>query len=452
MKRAPSPDLSGATQKNWGGDQPPDFLNYWGKKSWKGEQNKKQQKYLYRIAKQAENWEDRNIALKACTSVHWCNRQLIVEKRGDQMIPVGAWNCGKKYCSYCASKKRRKLLSRYAEFFKSENGIDILKKYDLALFTVTLRHNKETIRTEPYYQELQNHFRNALKYGAFKKYIAGGFYNTEHTYGDQGHHIHRHALLLIPKEFNLEWNFQQMNEELKAQWLSRTGDSFQVDLRPLGYKEDEDFVPHYENDPSGEQLTKDLLEVTKYIVKRGKNEIIPWEIVKAVEQNCRAKFYGRFGILYNVKDLNLNRVEEEQEEENKVEGELCEVPPEDETPIVPPEYYRVSGLKVKTKEEIIYRNTGGKGKKITVAISYQFRNQMKIPDDPDMLLKFQKEMHLAIFKWKLAKVDNWNRGFDAQKWREQRIALKSWIARTENNSKTSTCAPIQKSLFEVDPF
>ena len=291
---------------------------HWSKFAARRRTNTAQQRLIFRNAKTATNAKDLSTALKAAASLTFCNRRVIVEKKGNEYLQAGAWYCGKKYCAYCSNRKRRKILNRFIDFFKSEKGKDLLKNYDLALLTLTLKHNKKDTRTEPYYKELSTHFANGMKYGAFKKYISGGFYNTEHTYSTRnGHHIHRHALILVPRKFDILENFLTIQKELQTQWKKRTGGSFQIDLRPLGYDE------LTETTPSRTMVQKNInlhmLEVTKYITKRDETGTINYQIVKAVEENSRAKFYGRFGILHKVKELNLNLQELEGEAKEKRE-------------------------------------------------------------------------------------------------------------------------------------
>jgi hypothetical protein len=256
----------------------PKSLKFFSSKWFKKKQNRDQVREIFRGVKEttgSRDFEYSRELIKGGASLRYCNNVFLVKQVPGGLAPVTAWNCGRKYCAICSQKKRKKLLFRYIEFFESTSGQILLDSYDLALFTVTLKHNAENLRTEPYYQELAEHWRNGIKYGAFKKYLAGGFYNTEHTFTKNGHHIHRHALVLIPKEFNLEEDHKKIQEELRSQWKQRTGGSFQIDLTP--FRQDR-------------TLKENLLEVTKYITKRGKGGVIPWQVVKAVEENNRAKF------------------------------------------------------------------------------------------------------------------------------------------------------------------
>ena len=280
-------------------------LDHWSRFGARKSTNSAQQRLIYRNAKSAKDPKEIATALKAAGSLYFCNRRVIVEKKRDQYSQAGAWYCGKKYCSYCSNRKRKKILNRFIDFFNSEKGKDMLKIYDLAMFTVTLKHSKNGLRKDPYYKELSTHFHNALKYGSFKKFIAGGFYNTEHTYSSRnGHHIHRHALILIPRNFNVGENFKTIEADLRSQWKLRTGGSFQIDLRPLGYDKFTESAPP--RPVLLKNLNTHLLEVTKYITKRDEIGTINYQIIKAVEENSRSKFYGRFGILHKVKELNIN--------------------------------------------------------------------------------------------------------------------------------------------------
>jgi len=279
------------------------ILDQWSKYAHRKSANVAQQTAIWRAAKSERDLADIKIAIGAASAVQFCNRRVIVEKIGNNYKHAGAWYCGKRYCAHCSNRKRRKILNRFNEFFGSEKGKKILENYDLGLFTVTLQHNKTNKRTRPYYDELSKHWNHALKYGSFKKFISGGFYNTEHTYTRNGHHIHRHALVLIPIQYNLGENYDLIESELRSQWKSRTNGSHQIDLRPLGYCERTHSAPPRQK--VRDNLSHHMLEVTKYITKRDEKGVIDWEIIKAIEQNSRSKFYGKFGNLYKIRELNF---------------------------------------------------------------------------------------------------------------------------------------------------
>ena len=407
-----------------------EILNQWGKYAGRKASNVAQQKNIWQNAKAQKDIYQTKKALNAAASLTFCNKRVIVEQKGGEFIHRGAWYCGKKYCAYCANRKRRKILNRFTDFFGSEKGREILENYDLGLFTVTLQHNKHNKRTEPYYQELSKHWRNALKYGAFKKFIKGGFYNTEHTYGKNGHHIHRHALVMIPRQFNLTDNFRLITEELRTQWSQRTGGSFQIDLRPLGYNELTESAPtraQYVNN-----IGIHMLEVTKYITKRDNTGIIHYEIIKAIENNSRAKFYGRFGILHRIKELNLNL-------------EIVETEP---AASKEPRKLFIGTPVIKQNKKLVRHELPNKGKEVTKhngrehirvinlpqtnkknivtytdksAISYQIKDLVPIEDNKEAMKEFQEHIRDAVYQWKLEKWSKLIGGYTVIKWKENRM-------------------------------
>lgn len=254
---------------------------------------------------------------RASASLMACGKTYLVEKKKNGSFRyLNSFHCKKKYCPRCGAKKRDLLLAKYVEFFKSGPGLKLISEFDFAIFTVTLKHNKEGLRSGWYFPELKNHWRNSLKYGSFKKYLKGGFYSTEITYSEKnGFHIHRHAVVLIPKEFNFtdqapEQARSKIVEELRASWLQKTGDSFQVDLTPFN---------------SEEPFIKNFLEVMKYTAKPSRVKRINEEereeeilitdsrIVEELEKNSREKFFNRFGNLYKEKGLAINEKALEQD-------------------------------------------------------------------------------------------------------------------------------------------
>ena len=428
-----------------------EVLGIWGRWASRKDKNRNQERVIYKAAKDTSNLETRGMLLKAAAALYWCGRRQIVEQRGTQYVPVGAYNCGKKYCSHCSRKKRNKILSRFAEFFKSDAGTDILRNYDLALFTVTLSHNKTGKRSTPYYKELSTHFRNALKYGSFKDYIAGGFYNTEHTYGKNGHHIHRHALVLIPRQYDVITNFKTIEEKLRKQWKERTGDSFHVDLRPLGYDENTRSAPP--RNLIQQHIVNYLLEVTKYITKRDKGTgAIPVQVVAAVEQFNRSKFYGRFGILHRVKALNLN-IEEVEIQEAKEPRTLYIG-----TPYV---HLRKKRYASKIIKNHIKHQIDAAGRETTTvrkeiqgeaprwekfATSYQMKDLVPMADTREAAAKFKEDIRNCIYEWKREKWSKLCEGMTVDKWKEQKKAYRRFIDKLDDSGI------IRGNSDEPDPF
>jgi len=417
-KRLTTPVLTGAAPNS-------DENEKWTKFARRKSNNREQQRHIWRRAKAEKDLEAIRIAIKASAALTYCNKRVIVEKQGEQYKNIGGWNCGKKYCAYCSNRKRVKILNRFVDFFKGKTGTDILSKYDLGLFTVTLQHNKKGLRSTPYYAELSRHFRMAIKYGSFKKYIAGGFYNTEHEYNAKnGHHIHRHALVLIPKQYNLRENFELINEELRNQWANRTGGSFQVDLVPLGYDRTT------ESTPTPAILQKNIgqymLEVTKYITKRSKKGVILFDVIKAVEQNNRAKFYGRFGILHNVKELNIN-LEKLEDEEPKQARELYVATPKLTTQNKTWEKLHRKTLKQKSRKNgvdnirIVKKETAREQLQYKEVVKVEMVDMVPIADTKEAFKQFSDDIRAAHWQYQLNKWDKMMAGETVEKWKQRKI-------------------------------
>jgi hypothetical protein len=255
--------------------------------------NRLQAKYIFHEANlSADNQNEMYQLLKAERSLKYCNDTHIINEKNEFL---GAWYCGKRFCRICEQRRRNKILNRYLNFFdKTTYGEQIKAEYDFCMLTLTLEHHATGLRAAPYYKELSTHLANGLKYGALKKYIAGGWYNTEHTYNNnEGHHIHRHLIVLIKKDFNVYENKIQIENEIRDHWKQRTGGSWVIDLSPFNY------------DKEKEPQTFDsfILETTKYMTaatfdESGKFEPVPVQVIRAVQDNSRLKFFSRFGILY----------------------------------------------------------------------------------------------------------------------------------------------------------
>lgn len=263
-----------------------------------------------------------HILNKAAAKLDQCGKTWLVSGTRDNFSPVHSYRCKLKYCPRCARDKRNILLARFWDFFGEDGNSEVRENFDLALLTVTLRHGEHTKRNGWYFEELKNHFSNSLKYGAFREYIKGGIYTTEITHTNNGFHIHRHALVLIPKVYNFratggdglpsvgEWRKEEgkwkfyfsdtfIVQNLVNAWHKKTGDSFHLDLKPLN--------PNVE-------FQKSILEVFKYVAKPGGigqtkegKKVIPGCIIAEMERRPRAKFLNRFGILYKEKSLAINQ-------------------------------------------------------------------------------------------------------------------------------------------------
>lgn len=391
--------------------------------------NVKQQTVIWKEAKKTKDLQTLRIAIGSSAALQYCNRRVIVAKKGDSYQHVGAWYCGKRYCSFCSNRKRRKIFDRFNTFFATQKGKDILDKYDLGMFTVTLQHNTTDLRTDPYYKELSTHWNHAMKYGKFRQYIAGGFYNTEHTHGRNGHHIHRHALVLIPKQYKLRENWRTIQSQLRQQWESRTGGSFQIDLTPVGMNKQTGYiVPEY---VVRRDLSNYLQEVTKYITKRNKGGVIKWEIIKAVEENSRSKFYGKFGILYKIRELNftddkwqlLHEGKQIKTSNNKkylqeyiIKKDLKDAEVTEIDPMIEPSD-EIRELYIATPH-VVRRKVKGDDK--AHKISYSMKDMIPIPDSAEAFSMFKETIRDRVYEWKNEK---WNKiltDMTVERWKSER--------------------------------
>lgn len=283
----------------------------WEKEADQRAKVKDQMDVIHSAALIEQHYGEEFLLNKAKARLQSCGSAFLVEKYGPANYKyVSSFHCKQKYCPRCAAKKTKLLIAKYANFFDMATGeaAIMLKDHDVCFLTITLRHGEES-RQGWYFKELQTHFRNSLKYGAFNKYIKGGAYQTEVNHGANGFHIHRHCIVLIPKVFRMalsgEWftnakgwrEYRAKNtyveDELRKAWHQKTGDSFQIDLKPI--------------DPS-RPLEKSLCEIFKYLSNgtEDKKGIVAGVIVKEIVRAPREKFYGRFGLLHNQKALNIN--------------------------------------------------------------------------------------------------------------------------------------------------
>jgi len=262
-----------------------------------------------------DNWSIGKDIARAAANLESCGRSFLIEKKpGKALKYIHSFHCKQKFCPRCRKLKSDALSNRLLAFFEliqedkaaREEKRNLLENYDLAMLTVTLAHGPGKARNGWYFEELKTHYRNALKYGAFNKYIKGSIYSTETTVTSNGFHIHRHALVLVPKTAGIKqtgtwtqtatgkWQFEQhdrtIQDRLRAQWYKRTGDSWNVDIRPLN--------PHT-------PFLKNVREVLKYIEYDQEGSVNPVLCAQIVSHK-REKWSGRTGELAKVGALAIN--------------------------------------------------------------------------------------------------------------------------------------------------
>lgn len=170
-------------------------------------------------------WMDKNLSPKKEEAIchlrknisQCCHHSLFREHNGGTKEFIGAHTCKHKMCPVCNAQRSKKTRKVWRSFF--ERNPELMKQYDFMHLTLTVPHTQKGWRGKQWYaEELMKEFNYIRKKATWKKHVYGGEFGIEATRGNNGFHIHIHALLLVKKskqnrnylhQFILEaWNRQ----------------------------------------------------------------------------------------------------------------------------------------------------------------------------------------------------------------------------------------------------
>lgn len=172
---------------------------------------------------------------------------------------IASQTCKHKLCTVCNSERQRTIRQKYFHFFK--NGAfsipeykkvvkkddrgrekknakgELMKKREVVRYrkyktsdfnfmhlTLTVPHNENGFRNERFYaQELMKEFNYMRKKSFWKRMVFGGEFGCEITKGENGLHIHIHALLIVHDTFQSR---NELYRNILKAWNQQTVSDF----------------------------------------------------------------------------------------------------------------------------------------------------------------------------------------------------------------------------------
>lgn len=190
-------------------------------------------------------------------------------------------------CPLCAIRRGAKQVQAYlAKFEQLRNEDPTLKPY---MLTLTVKNGHDL---QERFEHLSKSVKKLLKRrrdtftGKWTSELAkalGGVYSYELTLSEEhGWHPHVHMVVLQREDDLIDFDkYQAKDSLLSKEWLSVTGDSFIVDIRPI------------QGDPA-----EGFIEVFKYALKF--SDLSPQENLAAFLTLNRRRLTGSFGLFWGV--------------------------------------------------------------------------------------------------------------------------------------------------------
>lgn len=272
--------------------------------------------------------------------------------QGNQKVlqPMAFWYSKHRLCSVWNWRKSQIIRSKYRDFLTDatdSDGNKLINHYLPIHLVLTVPHKNGLFNGKRFYaKELIEAFTAMRKTEIWKKYIYAGEYGLEVKKSqNNGLHIHIHSFILQKPEFSIN----EVQQEIATLWAyySDNATSFSgIHYEGLyTHQRDEngtkvfETVEVYDKTVKGKVLkqvpvkeyinpkTADInqylsgvLECIKYHFKpdciQTENGGYDMELIEDILNNTKNKrLYSRFGKFYNVKELNFNNLEKEEESE-----------------------------------------------------------------------------------------------------------------------------------------
>jgi plasmid rolling circle replication initiator protein Rep len=204
-----------------------------------------------KMDKKEKTEQKKTLLQKLIKSLRTCANLSLYGETSESIRFLTSITCEHKLCAICNWNRQKKIRRKYFKWFGSNQylveigkdgkskvttqsqkkdyivkGWEVLNEkipYDLMHLTLTVPHSKEYgYKGNPvYFDALIRDFNFLRKSEYWQKHVFGGEYGIETTKGDNGYHIHIHALLLVKKE---QKNRNQLHRQLLLSWNRLTVD------------------------------------------------------------------------------------------------------------------------------------------------------------------------------------------------------------------------------------
>ncbi|MDL2311889.1 protein rep [Bacteroidales bacterium OttesenSCG-928-B11] len=326
---------------------------------------------LVKYMKRTELTEQkREYAKKLIKSLGVCSCSSLYGAVGNDIELITSIACSHKLCNICNWNRQKQIRRKYYRWFGENEKLAVMfrdgarkvttaaqrekwesagyvfateVKYDLMHLTLTVPHTEENgwRGKEFYFKELTRAFNFMRKSDDWLRWVYGGEYGVEVTKGENGYHIHIHALLFVRKATR---NRDKLHKVIFESWNRLTVDSNshrklfddkEIESIKKGNKLfDDDFISKLnprgatliglENiftiNNNGEKvrvgewcdsrMMKAVMETISYhfkpkmLEKKDGNHDME-NLVNILEAVHNQRLYDKFGCLYGEKSLNL---------------------------------------------------------------------------------------------------------------------------------------------------
>ena len=297
--------------------------------------------------------QDAALVMKFRSRLFSCASNSLYREHSTAATLVQSQKCKHKLCCICNSERKSKLRSIYVNYFK--DNPDLMKEYSFMHLTLTVPHSVNGWRGKQVFNkellEAFKYVRNKVPF--WKNHVFAGQYSIEFTKGDNGLHIHLHALILVKKRVRRNylyplilkaWNNATIDDSSKLTWSTERIEGIRKSLDFLPNDQQNDVISelsekgstlvglesvyHFEfidgkfekiYGKDEESILRGIIETLKYHFEPVCLEDISL-VVELLPLIAKQRLYGRFGDFYNNKKLGLafKNLENDEDEDDTV--------------------------------------------------------------------------------------------------------------------------------------
>ncbi len=261
------------------------------------------------------------------------------ESKGQNSLqPLAFWYSKHRLCSVWNWRKSQIIRKRYRDFLetaKDEQGRLLINHYHPVHCVLTVPHANGLFAGKRFYaKEIIEAFRDMRKQEAFKLSVYAGEYGIEVKKSkSHGFHIHIHCFILQNPDFSVDY----VRAEIERLWRNQvenftTYSGIHYETLYTTTKNEQGVIQKKYISPKTSTIDEYLsgvMECIKYHFKpdclEKQDGSYDMELIEEVLNNTKGKrLYSRFGKFYNVKELNFNNIEKEENEMIIDESEIVD--------------------------------------------------------------------------------------------------------------------------------